>query len=177
LPCAAIARPIVDNCDITGFANNGIEINSAGAFVAINNTRIENVSGVGILVVSGSPASVKVNNVHIYTAKYGFAGNTPWAIQMGFPHWYAKATFFPSNHLKSRSASDSAETRRRAPGSSGPGAHKKPINGIRLGCCAFAASGQAAVEAAITLMKSRRRIGWPAGKDHCNRAFNFDIRP
>jgi len=50
LPCAAIARPIVDNCDITGFANNGIEINSAGAFVAINNTRIENVSGVGILV-------------------------------------------------------------------------------------------------------------------------------
>jgi len=129
------------------------------------------------LFVSGSPASVKVNNVHIYTAKYGFAGNTPWAIQMGFPHWYAKATFFPSTHPKSRSASDSAETRRRGPGSSGPGAHKKPIDGIRLGCCAFAASGQAAVEAAITLMKSRRRIGWPAGKDHCNRAFNFDIRP
>jgi len=74
-------RLIVDNCDITGFANNGVLINGAGAFVAINNTRIENVGNVGILVVapSGSPATVKVNTVHIYTAKFGVAistGNT-----------------------------------------------------------------------------------------------------
>jgi hypothetical protein len=40
---------------------------------------------------------------------------------------------------------------------------RKPIADI-AGCCARAAIGQAAVDPAITLMKSRRRIACPKGQ-------------
>jgi hypothetical protein len=69
-------RLIVDNCDLTGFFANGIEIAGNG-FVAINNTRIENVKGVGIIVYSPSTAFVKINNVHVSVANVGFAATSP----------------------------------------------------------------------------------------------------
>jgi Periplasmic copper-binding protein (NosD) len=61
---------IVDNCDITGFSVNGISISGAG-YVAVNNTRIENVpNGVGIQVLA-SGATADVNNVKVYQMKFG----------------------------------------------------------------------------------------------------------
>jgi len=66
---------IVDNCDITGFAVNGVSVNGAG-YVAVTNTRIENVGNAGI--GSGAvAANIEVDNVRIYVAKFGVAiGNT-----------------------------------------------------------------------------------------------------
>jgi uncharacterized protein YchJ len=43
---------------------------------------------------------------------------------------------------------------------SGDELKRNPMTGI-VGCCAPAASGQAAADPAITLMKSRRRIAFP----------------
>jgi Right handed beta helix region len=69
------AKLIVDNCDITGFNTDGILVNGAG-FVAINNTRIENVGNAGI-GVGAFPALVEIDNSRMYWNKFGLAvGNT-----------------------------------------------------------------------------------------------------
>ena len=51
---------------------------------------------------------------------------------------------------------------------------KKPMTGI-AGCCARAASGQAAAEPTIPLMKLRRRIAFPKAQDHANYAITAGI--
>jgi Right handed beta helix region len=68
---SAGAKLIVDNCDITGFAVNGVTVNANG-FVAINNTRIENVGNAGI-GVGATSAQIEVDNVRIYGSKFGVA--------------------------------------------------------------------------------------------------------
>jgi hypothetical protein len=65
---------ILDNLDIFGFAQNGISVSaSASMTVAINNCRIENVNGSGILVATSTGEVVTdVNDVRVYRA--GTAG-------------------------------------------------------------------------------------------------------
>src|SRR5262249_38575669 len=65
------AKLIVDNCDITGFNVNGVSITGAG-FVAVNNTRIENIGNSGI-AVGAVAAKVEIDNTRVYGAKFGIA--------------------------------------------------------------------------------------------------------
>jgi len=69
---------VVDNCDITGFALNGIDVavTAAGSFAAINNTRIENVGNAGVLVESTGATSVQITDTRIYGSKFGLATTT-----------------------------------------------------------------------------------------------------
>jgi hypothetical protein len=62
---------IIDNCDITGFSVNGISVTGNG-YVAVNNTRIENVANAGISVTASS-AQVEVDNSRFYSTKFGVA--------------------------------------------------------------------------------------------------------
>jgi hypothetical protein len=66
---------IVENCEIYGFLNNGIDIANptASNFTAINNTQIMNVGNAGILVESSVSSSVQVDNARIYGSKLGVA--------------------------------------------------------------------------------------------------------
>jgi hypothetical protein len=67
---------IVDNCDINGFAVNGVSVNASGGYAAINNTRIENVGNAGV-GVGGPNAQVEVFETRIISSKFGVAvGNT-----------------------------------------------------------------------------------------------------
>jgi len=66
---------VVDNCDITGFSVNGVSVTGAG-YVAVNNTRIENVGNAGI-GTGAVAANVEIDNSRVYLAKFGVAaGNT-----------------------------------------------------------------------------------------------------
>jgi hypothetical protein len=63
------AQLIIDNCDIVGFSNDGIDITGNG-YVAVHNTRIANVGFIGILAELTSNSRVKVDNVSIDGGKY-----------------------------------------------------------------------------------------------------------
>jgi hypothetical protein len=69
---------IVENCEIYGFLNNGIDVANptAGNVTAINNTQIMNVGNAGILVESSVSSSVQVDNARIYGSKLGVAVTT-----------------------------------------------------------------------------------------------------
>jgi Right handed beta helix region len=69
------SKLVVENCEIYGFAVNGITVNAA-AFAAINNTQIMNVGNAGISVAAVA-AQVEVDSSRIYGSKFGVAvGNT-----------------------------------------------------------------------------------------------------
>ena len=62
---------VVENCEIYGFAVNGVTVNPA-SFVAINNTQIMNVGNAGVAVAAVA-AQVEVDSSRIYGSKFGVA--------------------------------------------------------------------------------------------------------
>jgi hypothetical protein len=65
----------VENCEIYGFNNNGIDVanTTASNFTAINNTQVMNVGNAGVLVESSVSSSVQVDNARFYGTKFGIA--------------------------------------------------------------------------------------------------------
>jgi hypothetical protein len=71
------ASLIVENCEIYGFNNNGIEVSSPGGYAAILNTQIMNVGLSGVTVNAASPfATAEVDKSQVYVSKFGFAAAT-----------------------------------------------------------------------------------------------------
>jgi len=86
---------------------------------------------------------------------------------------YSIARFLPSTKPVSRSPRLKAS--RTVAASARDRGWRTPIVNC-VGCCARAASGQAATEPTVTLMKSRRRIAFLKASDHANRISDRDVR-
>jgi hypothetical protein len=69
---------VVENCEIYGFANNGVDIANptAGNVTAINNTQVMNVNNAGVLVESTVKSQVQIDNARFYGTKFGVAITT-----------------------------------------------------------------------------------------------------
>jgi hypothetical protein len=69
---------VVENCEIYGFANNGIDIANptASNVTAINNTQVMNVNNAGVLVESTTKSQVQIDNARFYGTKFGVAITT-----------------------------------------------------------------------------------------------------
>jgi len=68
----------VENCEIYGFNNNGIDIalTAAGSTAFVNNTQIMNVGNAGVLVESSASSNVELDGIRVYQSKFGLATTT-----------------------------------------------------------------------------------------------------
>jgi hypothetical protein len=67
---------IIDNCDVQGFNTNGIAVNGTAIYLAVNNTRVENVNNAGIVTTDGSASTADINNTKVYLSKFGIVAGT-----------------------------------------------------------------------------------------------------